>query len=93
MVVRDGQRLRIEGQMLMADARSLTESGVAQLPSGEAVADLSQVTEADSSALAVLFAWAREQQARGGTLRVEGAPRGVRELAAMYDVGELLHIA
>ena len=93
MVTREGQRLRVEGSMLIADARGLTESGVALLPDGEAIADLSRVEDADSSALAVLFAWARAQQARGGSLRVEGAPKGVLALAAMYDVNELLHIA
>lgn len=93
MIVRDGQRLRVEGQMLMANAAALVEEGTAQLPEGEAVADLSAVHEADSSALAVLFAWARAQQGRGGSLRVEGAPTGVLALAEMYGVTDLIKLA
>lgn len=93
MIVRDGQRLRVEGPMLMTNARGLVEAGEAQLPAGDVVADLSAVREADSSALAVLFSWVRTQQSRGGSLRVEGAPAGVLALAEMYGVTELVRIS
>ncbi len=93
MITIDGQYLRVTGSMRMADARALVEDGSAQLPSGVAIADLSAVREADSAALAILFAWARTQRAKGGSLRVEGAPKGVRALAEMYGVDELIAFA
>jgi phospholipid transport system transporter-binding protein len=93
MISRDGQRLRVDGSMRINDAKALVDAGVAELPEGEAIVDLSGVEAADSSALAVIFAWARAQQARGGSLRIEGAPKGVRELADMYGVTELISIA
>lgn len=93
MVEVEGNRLRVQAPMLIANARGLLEAGNALLPAGEVVADLSAVHEADSSALAVLFAWARAQRARGGNLRIEGAPAGVRALADMYGVAELVSIS
>ena len=93
MITVDGQYLRVAGSMRIADTRALVEGGNAQLPSGAAIADLSAVQEADSAALAVLFAWTRTQRAKGGSLRVEGAPKGVLALAEMYGVNELIAFA
>lgn len=93
MIERDGQRLRVEVPMLIGNARALSERGAALLPDGEAIIDLSAVADADSSALAVLFSWARVQQAKSGSLRVEGAPRGVVALAEMYGVVDLISLS
>ena len=93
MIERDGQRLLVKAPMLIGTARVLSEAGAALLPDGEAIVDLSAVADADSSALAVLFSWARVQQARAGSLRVEGAPRGVAALADMYGVADLISIS
>ena len=83
----------VQAPMLVGNARAVHEAGEAVLPAEEAVADLSEVHEADSSALAVIFSWMRIQRARGGSLRVEGAPEGVRTLAEMYGVSDLVSIA
>lgn len=79
--------------MLIGNARALVDAGTTELPAGEVVVDLGAVVAADSSALAVLFAWSRAQHARGGSLRVEAAPAGVLALAEMYGVTELIAIA
>jgi phospholipid transport system transporter-binding protein len=48
------------------------------------VVDLTAVTDADSSALAVLLAWQREQRRRSGSLRVVGVPAGLSSIARVY---------
>ncbi len=52
--------------------------------------DASALTEFDSAALAVLLALQREARAAGATLRVRGMSERLRELVALYGVGELL---
>ena len=74
----------------MDRAAAVMEAGQAALQGGEVIVDFSLLTAADSSALAVLFAWQREQKKHGGTLRVYGAPKSVRALAALYGVHDLL---
>ena len=89
-VVRDGDVLRVTAALTMNEARAVVEAGLPLLAGGEVVIDLSQVTDADSSALAVLYAWQRAQKAAAGTLRVENAPAGLRSIARAYGVGDTL---
>lgn len=87
MIAREGNRLRIQVPMVMGTARSLLEAGRACLDGQEWVVDLSGVSEADSSGLAVLLEWQRCCRACGGSLRVEGMPSGLAALADLYDLG------
>lgn len=52
--------------------------------------DASALADFDSAALAVLLALQRDAQAAGATLRVRGMSDRLRELVALYGVGELL---
>lgn len=52
--------------------------------------DASDLTQFDSSALAVLLACRREAQALGRSLQLQGLPDKLRELAALYGVLALL---
>lgn len=52
--------------------------------------DASALVDFDSSALAVLLALQREARAAGATLQVHGMSGRLRELVALYGVGELL---
>ena len=63
MIEQNGSGLRVSGSMLIADAPALLTAGrgfLRTLPTGgdEVVFDLAAVTEADSSALGVIFALA-----------------------------------
>ena len=93
MIERSGNRLVVSAPMTIANARALSDKFTAFAQEGEVVVDLAQVREADSASLALLFDWVRAQQARGGSLRVENAPRGVMALAAMYDVADLIALS
>ena len=86
----DGKTLFVRTPLTMTRARAVVEAGLPLLKGGEVVVDLAQVTEADSSAIAVLLAWQREQRSRSGSLRVQNAPAGLRSIAHAYGAeGEI----
>ena len=60
---------------------------------GEDVFDFAEVTEADSSALAVMLGWLRAAELSRSTVRFANIPAGVRSLAELYGVAELLPLA
>ena len=74
--------LLVAGQKLLADAsvRPVT-------------VDLTAVGEADSSGLAVLLDWLRSARQQGRTMTVQGIPAGLRSLAELYGIEELLGFA
>ena len=89
MIRRDGERLIISGPVTLANVAQLVEEAKAQVASVRAV-DLGEVTEVDSSLLAVLIAWLREAKAGGRTLTYARLPEDLRTLAQLYGVAELL---
>lgn len=84
-------RFLVSRPMIHDNARALLSAGLAVLQPGENVFDLSRVDEADSSALAVMLGWLRG--AGQSTLKFAGVPAGVRSLAELYGVTELLPLA
>lgn len=90
MIQREGLRLIVTAPLVMANARGLLEAGRAALQPGEQVFDFSQVAEADSSALAVMFGWLRTAATLRSTVKFAHIPTGVRSLAELYGVSELL---
>lgn len=90
--VADG-RVRVTAPMVIGAAAELREAGESALLGGASVVDLSAVTEADSSAVAVLLAWTRIAGERGQALSVVGVPNSIRSLANLYGVAELLPLA
>lgn len=94
MIEHSGNRLSVTVPMTIANARALAEQGsalIAQLADGDdLVVDLQDVREVDSAALAIVFAWQRELQAKGRRLRLDNAPASVVSLAGMYGVTDLV---
>lgn len=70
----------------------LVEVGAAAIRAGDTAFDLSAVKEVDSAALALLLAWKREAAAAGKQISVDGCPAGLKSLAKLYGVQELLAI-
>ena len=60
---------------------------------GVATVDLAGVTELDSSALALLLAWLREAKRRRPRLAFANLPEGLRTIARLYGVDDLLPAA
>jgi len=54
--------------------------------------DLSGVTEADSSAVALLLAWCRVAQSRKQRIQIQGVPDGLRSLISVYGLADLLPV-
>lgn len=82
--------LRLDGALTMSTVGAHVAAGRAKAAAGEMTVDLSAVSEADSAALALLFDWMRTAREGGHTLTVTGVPAGLRSLAALYGVDELL---
>ena len=75
-----------------ACSRMLTQ-GLRSQPGAAVVADAGSLAHFDSSALAVLLECRREAMALGKTFAVARLPARLRDLAALYGVGELLPAA
>lgn len=90
MIEREGLRLIVKVPLVMANARALLDAGRAALQPGEQIFDFSPVTEADSSALAVMLGWLRAAASSRSTVKFAHIPKGVRSLAELYGITELL---
>ncbi len=90
MVRVEGERLSVTGSISMDNARALLDQALAQLRPPQTIIDLAEVTEIDSSAVALLLEWRREAQRRNIDLRVINAPASLRSLGELYGVTELL---
>ena len=89
----DGGRLLITAPLAMANARGLLEAGRSALQPGEVIFDFSAVSEADSSAVAVMLGWLRAADAASARVKFAHIPAGVRSLAELYGVTDLLPLA
>jgi phospholipid transport system transporter-binding protein len=90
MIAREGDLVRVSGRITMAEANAMLEEGRSLVGSGSATFDLSGVTDADSSALAVLFGWLREANQRQLQLGFSNTPASLLSLAEVYGVADLL---
>jgi phospholipid transport system transporter-binding protein len=97
MIEQADDRLRVTVPMIIVNARALLEAGRGLLPSGKnaglTLLDLAAVSEVDSSALSVVFAWLRTAGERGVDLRLAHPPANLISLATLYGVSELLPLA
>ncbi len=85
--------LELPERLTLADAdQTLARLGgeLAQHADATVVVNAASLQVFDSSALAVLLELRRRLQAQGKTLRVNGWPRRLEDLAALYGVRDLL---
>lgn len=73
-----------------ASAKSALVAGLTSISNGATGVDCAALAEFDSSALAVLLAWQRAAQARGGAFDIVNVPEGLASLAGVYGVDTLL---
>ena len=90
MIEREAGRLIVTVPLVMDNARHLLEAGRDALQAGDQIIDLGRVEEADSSALAVMLGWLRAANSLRSTIKFANIPVGVRSLAELYGVAELL---
>lgn len=87
---REGGRIVVSGGVTLANVARVLEEGYAQIRDGAEAVDLAEVTELDSSLLALLLAWLREAQRLGRKLEFANLPQGLDTIARVYGVVELL---
>ena len=83
----------VSGAATLGEAAALLAQGREQILGGARIVDLGEVSELDSSALAVLLAWLREARDRNRELVFARLPEGLSAIARLYGVAELLPVA
>jgi len=86
-------RVEVSGAMTLPMACELLTEGCAAMATPDVVFDLAAVTDVDSSAIAVIFGWLREAQKQGKKIRIVHPPHDLINLAAVYDVTDMLPLA
>jgi phospholipid transport system transporter-binding protein len=88
-----GDRIRVAGPVVIASAAALKSAGDGAVAAGATIVDLADVTEADSSAVALLLSWLRVAQELKQNLSIVNPPESIRSLATLYGVADLLPLA
>ena len=94
MIRCDGDRMMVSGPLTLAQVAAALSEGNAAIANGARSADLGEVSELDSSALALLLAWLREAKRRNQDLvfTFTNLPQGLTTIARLYGVAELLPV-
>ena len=93
MIRREGRRIIVSGPVTLANVARLLEEGRRHLEEGVQSADLGEVTEMDSSLLALLLAWLRDAKARQQEVTFTNLPASLQTIARLYGVDRLLPAA
>jgi phospholipid transport system transporter-binding protein len=93
VIRREEGRIVLSGPLTLANVAQVLEEGRRHLADGAATVDLSEVSELDSSALALLLAWMREAKAAGRAIAFANLPESLQTIARLYGVQDLLPAA
>jgi phospholipid transport system transporter-binding protein len=80
----------VSGPVTLANAAQLLEEGRQHLAEGAGTVDLGEVTEMDSSLLALALAWLRDARAAKRELAFANPPEALQTLSRLYGVDSLL---
>jgi len=92
MIRREGRRIVISGPVTLANVAAVLDEGRRHLEEGVRTVDLAEVTEMDSSLLALMLAWLREARSRSRELTFANLPESLRTIARLYGVDGLLPV-
>jgi len=90
MIRREGRKMVVSGPVTLANAAALLDEGRRHLAEGVRSVDFGEVTELDSSLLALALAWLREARAAKREVAFANPPEAMQTLARLYGVEELL---
>jgi phospholipid transport system transporter-binding protein len=93
MIRREGRRIIISGPVTLANVAAILDEGRQHLEEGVRTVDLAEVTEMDSSLLALMLAWLREAKSRSRELAFANPPESLRTIARLYGVDGLLPVS
>lgn len=92
MIRVESDRMRIAGEIKLADVAEMAAQGIDALRRGVRTVDFAETTAVDSSAVALVLEWTREARQLGGTLRLAHVPEAMKNLAALYGIADFLTI-
>ena len=90
MIIREGERLLVQGPVTMATVTALLAQARELLVPEATVLDFKGVTEVDSAAVALALECLREARRRKLVLALANLPEAMQNLAELYAVSELL---
>jgi phospholipid transport system transporter-binding protein len=93
VIRREEGRIVLSGPLTLANVAQVLEEGRRHLADGAATVDLAEVSELDSSALALLLAWMREAKTAGRAIAFANLPESLQTIARLYGVQDLLPAA
>ena len=91
MILREGDALRVTGPLTMQTVPELSEAVEEHFRAGANQIDFSDVTEVDSSAVALMLEWQRLAARSNISLRLRNLPVAMINLSNLYGVSELVH--
>ena len=93
MIRREGRCILVSGPVTLANVASVMEEGRRHLEEGVQTVDVGEVSEMDSSLLAMLLGWLREAKAHERGLAFANLPEALQTIAHLYGVEGLLPAA
>jgi len=90
VIIREGERLLVQGPVTMATVTALLAQARELLVPEATVLDFKGVTEVDSAAVALALECLREARRRKLVLALANLPEAMQNLAELYAVSELL---
>lgn len=90
MIVREGNRLKLQGELTLETVPDLFMEGLAYMDGHDWELDLSGVKVADSAAVSMVLGWMRAALASNSTLRIVGMTDTFASLAGLYGVADML---
>jgi len=93
MIRREGRRMMVSGPVTLANVALLLDEGRRHLDEGVRTVDLAEVTEMDSSLLALMLAWLRDAKSRSREIAFANPPESLRTIARLYGVDGLLPVS
>ena len=80
----------VSGPVTLANCTRVLEEGRSHLAEGARTVDLGEVSDLDSSLLAVALAWLRQAHAAKRELAFANVPESLQTIARLYGVEEFL---
>ena len=90
MIRREGRKITVSGPVTLATAARLLDEGRQHLAEGVRTVDLGEVSEMDSSLLALALAWLRDARAAKREIAFVNLPEALQTLSRLYGVEHLL---
>jgi phospholipid transport system transporter-binding protein len=93
MIRREGRKIMVSGPVTLANAARVLEEGRQHLAEGVRTIDLGEVSEMDSSLLALALAWLRDARQAKRELAFANVPEALQTLSRLYGIEALLPLS